>query len=81
MSAGSHVRCLLKAVSWRIFGTLTTMGISYLFTGKMSTALYIGLSEFLLKIGIFYVHERVWGAISLGQAKSTQILINSAEGN
>ncbi|MCD6045839.1 MAG: uncharacterized protein K0R48_1002 [Gammaproteobacteria bacterium] len=66
MTIESHLRSLVKAVSWRIFGTLTTMVISYIFTGKMSTALFIGLSEFILKIGIFYVHERVWHIIPLG---------------
>ncbi len=67
MAIESHLRSLVKAVSWRIFGTFTTMVISYLFTGQISTAFYIGLSEFILKIGIFYVHERVWHFIPLGK--------------
>lgn len=71
MPTESHVRSLIKAVSWRIFGTFTTMVISYIFTGQMSTAFYIGLSEFILKIGIFYVHERIWGMVSLGQNRTS----------
>lgn len=73
MSVESHLRSLVKAVSWRLFGTLTTMVISYIFTGKMSTALFIGLSEFVLKIGIFYVHERVWHVIPLGMSKNARL--------
>ena len=73
MALESHLRSLVKAVSWRLFGTLTTMVISYIFTGKMSTALFIGLSEFVLKIGIFYVHERVWHVIPLGMSKGVQV--------
>ena len=73
MAIESHLRSLVKAVSWRIFGTLTTMVISYIFTGKMSTALFIGLSEFVLKIGIFYMHERVWHIIPLGLSKQNRL--------
>ncbi|MBY0376957.1 MAG: DUF2061 domain-containing protein [Gammaproteobacteria bacterium] len=73
MAAESHLRSLVKAISWRIFGTFTTMVISYLFTGQISTAFYIGLSEFVLKIGIFYVHERVWHFIPLGIGKKNNL--------
>jgi adenylylsulfate kinase len=73
MAIESHLRSLVKAVSWRIFGTFTTMVISYIFTGKLSTALFIGLSEFVLKVGIFYVHERVWHIIPLGLSKQNRL--------
>ncbi len=73
MAIESHLRSLVKAVSWRIFGTFTTMVISYIFTGELSTALFIGLSEFVLKIGIFYVHERVWHIIPLGLSKQNRL--------
>lgn len=73
MTIESHLRSLVKAVSWRIFGTFTTMVISYIFTGKVSTALFIGISEFVLKIGIFYVHERVWHVIPLGLNKPNRL--------
>ncbi len=65
----SHLRSLIKAVSWRIFGTLATVIISYIFTGQWSTALYIGAFEFITKIAIFYVHERVWHVIPMGIKK------------
>lgn len=74
MAVESHLRSLVKAVSWRIFGTVTTMVISYIFTGEISTAFYIGLSEFILKIGIFYVHERVWHFIPLGMGKKNNLV-------
>ncbi len=62
----SHARSLVKAVSWRIFGTLSTMVIAYLFTHQWNLTLYIGVFEFVSKIGLFYVHERLWGGITLG---------------
>jgi uncharacterized membrane protein len=73
MALESHLRSLIKAVSWRIFGTLATVVISYIFTNKWSTALYIGAFEFITKIAIFYVHERVWHKIPLGLNKKTHL--------
>lgn len=73
MAVESHLRSLIKAVSWRIFGTLATVVISYIFTGQWSTALYIGAFEFITKIAIFYVHERAWHKIPLGLNKKTNL--------
>lgn len=56
----SHLRSILKAFSWRIIATLTTALIAYLVTGEIVTAITIGGIEFLLKMGIYYVHERAW---------------------
>lgn len=56
----SHLHSLAKAFSWRIVATLTTAAIAYVITGEIDTALLIGGIEFFLKIGIFYVHERLW---------------------
>ncbi len=56
----SHLRSVAKAFSWRVIATLTTGVIAYLVTGRLDTAALIGGIEFVFKIGIFYVHERVW---------------------
>ncbi|MFT7137774.1 MAG: putative membrane protein [Candidatus Azotimanducaceae bacterium] len=56
----SHLRSILKAFSWRIIATLTTALIAYFVTGEIMTAITIGGIEFFLKMGIYYVHERVW---------------------
>lgn len=58
--AQSHWHSLAKAFSWRVVATLTTAAIAYAITGEVDTALLIGGIEFFLKIGIFYVHERLW---------------------
>jgi len=56
----SYLRSVVKAFSWRIIATLTTAAIAYWVTGRIDTAVLIGGIEFFLKIGIFYVHERLW---------------------
>jgi len=56
----SHVRSLLKALSWRVVATLTTSLIAYFIVGDITTAVTIGSIEFVLKFFIYYAHERAW---------------------
>lgn len=51
---------LLKTLSWRIIGTLDTMLISYLLTGKLDIAMSIGGIEVVSKMILYYLHERAW---------------------
>jgi len=69
MSQESHHRSLLKAISWRVTASTDTLLISWLITGKIGLALSISGVEILTKIGIYYLHERIWDRIPLGRAK------------
>lgn len=51
---------LMKTVSWRIVGTLDTILVSYLMTGKVKIALSIGGLEVVTKMILYYLHERAW---------------------
>lgn len=51
---------LLKTFSWRIIGTLDTMLISYMLTGKLDVAVSIGGIEVVSKMILYYLHERAW---------------------
>ena len=62
-----HYRSLLKAVSWRATGTLDTILVSFLLTGRIKLAFSIGCVEFFTKIGLYYVHERVWDRVPSGR--------------
>ncbi|HBB48785.1 MAG TPA: hypothetical protein DCZ44_04015 [Flavobacteriaceae bacterium] len=61
-------RSFIKSISWRIIGTLDTIVISYLVTGIFSFALSIGAIEFVTKMGLYVVHERVWNRIHWGKS-------------
>jgi len=50
----------MKAVSWRILGTLDTFIISFLVTGSIKWAGSIASVESATKIILFYLHERAW---------------------
>jgi uncharacterized membrane protein len=64
-----HKRTVVKAVSWRVIATLTTMMIAFFITGKLTIALEIGLFEVIAKMLFYYLHERAWAAISWGKGK------------
>lgn len=56
----SQVRSLVKAISWRIVGTLDTIVISWIITGTLTLALSIGSIELFSKFFLYYAHERLW---------------------
>ncbi len=64
----SHYRSIVKAVSYRILGSATTAGIFYVLTGKGSLSLGAGALDMVLKIGVYFVHERIWNHINFGRS-------------
>ena len=63
----SHSRSIVKAISYRILGSATTALIFYTLTGKASLSLSAGVLDKVLKIGVYFVHERVWNHINFGR--------------
>ena len=57
------IRSVVKAISWRIVGTVDTMIISWIITGELTMALSIGSIEVVTKMMLYYGHERIWNAI------------------
>ncbi|AMC10891.1 hypothetical protein Lupro_06370 [Lutibacter profundi] len=60
-------RSIVKAISWRIVGTIDTILISWFITGKITMALSIGLVEVVTKMVLYFFHERVWNLIKWGK--------------
>jgi adenylylsulfate kinase len=65
----SHVRSVMKAMSWRIVATLTTVLLVFIFTRSLEVSFGVGLLEFLFKIVVYYLHERVWNIVQYGRKK------------
>ncbi len=53
-------RHVAKTISWRAVGTLDTIVISLIITGKLDTGVKIGVAELLTKLILYYAHERFW---------------------
>ena len=56
----SRVRHILKTVTWRFVGTMDTMFLGWLISGKAEVGLSIGGLELFTKMLLYYLHERVW---------------------
>lgn len=63
----SNFRSLLKGISWRAFGTIDTIFISWFISGDPLGALKVGTSEIFTKIFLYYLHERFWRIIKWGR--------------
>ena len=59
-------RSALKAISWRILASITTIGLVWIFSGSAKLALSIGILETSLKLLFYYFHERAWSKIRWG---------------
>jgi len=63
-----HRRSILKAFSWRVFASLDTTLLAFIYTGSLKLAISIGGAEVATKIFLYYFHERAWERV-LGKAQ------------
>lgn len=64
----SHSRSFIKAVSWRLLGSMDTFIISFIVTRSFVFAGSIASVETVTKIILFYGHERLWALVPWGRA-------------
>ena len=68
----SSVRHLLKTVTWRVIASIVTFLIALAIFNQdqyaMEKASGIAMVEIFLKIGLYYLHERVWLTQNFGLA-------------
>jgi len=57
----------MKAISWRIIGTIDTFIISWIISGKAIIAGSIASVEVLTKVFIYWMHERAWNKLNWGK--------------
>ena len=65
----SRSRSIVKAVSYRILGSITTGLIVFVITGKGDLSLGVGGLDMVAKIAVYFVHERIWDRIAFGREK------------
>jgi uncharacterized membrane protein len=70
MMKDNKARSLVKGISWRVIGTLDTFLLAYFFLGDIRLAAPIAITEVLTKIGLYFLHERMWNIISWGRKGS-----------
>ena len=66
----SHLRSILKGLTWRVIATSTIILIAWFSTGDISLALEIGAIEFVFKLLLYYLHERAWQLVPRGKVRN-----------
>jgi len=65
----TNKRSIVKGISWRVVATTTTIAIVYFFFDRLDLAIAAGMIETLLKVGLYWAHERAWFKIRWGRKK------------
>ena len=56
----SHLKSVVKGISWRLVGSLDTFILSFLIIGQASVAASIAFVELFTKVFLYWLHERLW---------------------
>jgi len=56
----SHIRPIIKAVSWRILAMIITGAVVYAYTGEIKKSGEISVVAGLILTFVYYLHERFW---------------------
>ncbi len=65
----TNKRSIVKGISWRVVATTTTIIIVYVFFGRLDLAIAAGLIETVLKVGLYWAHERAWFKVRWGKKR------------
>lgn len=66
----SHLRSIIKGLTWRLVASFTILWITYFMTGEMNTALKVTGVEFVIKLLLYYFHERLWQKVPRGGVRN-----------
>ena len=65
----SNARSFAKAISYRVLGSTGTAMVVFFFSGNMTLSMGAGALDMLVKITLYFVHERIWNHIPYGRTK------------
>jgi uncharacterized membrane protein len=68
----SHIRSIVKSLSWRAGGLAVTLVVAYAITRQAALAATIGLADTFAKLFAYYIHERAWQRIRFGQRNPSE---------
>jgi uncharacterized membrane protein len=63
----TKARSFVKALSYRIWGTLSSVAVAYVITRNAGLSVTIAFWETVVKVFIYYAHERGWNYIQWGR--------------
>lgn len=66
-------RSFLKALTWRVIAVIITTTIAFCITKRAEIALSIGAIDTVVKIVVYYVHERTWNRLNYGRKNPVEV--------
>lgn len=67
----TNSRSIAKAFSYRILGSASTALIFFALTGRGTLSIGAGFADMVLKIAVYFLHERIWNHIDFGRSKQS----------
>ena len=68
----SNARSIAKAFSYRVLGSLSTGGLVFWYTGSVKTSAAAAAADSVIKITLYFFHERLWNYIPYGRPKAPE---------
>ena len=62
----SRTRTVLKTLSWRVIAAVVTGTLTWAATGSLQAGAALGAADTIVKLFIYYAHERAWTRVTLG---------------
>lgn len=76
----TRTRSIVKAITWRIFASISTLILAYLITGNLVFAGLISLLDVVIKFIEYFLHERIWSFIPWGYQRTEYFTPTEDEG-
>lgn len=67
------MRSMAKAISYRLLGSLSTAAVVYWFSGDLRFSAGAGAADSLVKLGLYFAHERLWNLVPLGRGRGADL--------
>jgi adenylylsulfate kinase len=71
--ASTYQRSLMKGVLWELISFITTSFAVYLIYGNIGTSLLFSFVLTLIKVPLFFIHERMWKRVKWGKIKDGKV--------
>tara|TARA_B100000315_G_C14010049_1_gene334080 strand:+ start:280 stop:501 length:222 start_codon:yes stop_codon:yes gene_type:complete len=68
-------RSIVKAITWRVIAFVVTILAIYIYSKDLKESLIVGISANLIKIFLYYIHERLWNKSNYGRVKPPEYQI------
>ena len=63
----NKVRSVLKALSYRLSASVVIGVVAFLYTKRIEISLIAFVGDFIVKLFLYYFHERIWEKIKFGK--------------